>query len=273
MCSVSKAILILAMCVPVCAQKKELRVCADPNNMPYSNAQQQGFENALAKLAAEDLGMTLQYVWEPQRSKFFRKTLNAHRCDVVMEVPPGLEAVAVTHPYYRSTYVFVTRQDKKLDLRSLEDPRLKGLRIGVHIVGDDLVPPARALVDEGIVRNLIGFSIFGKLDTVDPPAMLIRAVEDEKVDVAASWGPLAGYFAKQSPVPLRVEPICTDSPNRSTPMVFSIAMGVRQGDTAMLEKLNQFIAQRKGDIDRLLASYGVPLTNADTAQPCKGRSS
>src|SRR5690348_5078165 len=98
MCSVSKAILLLALCVPLCAQTKTLRVCADPNNLPYSNQEQQGFENALAKLVADDLGMNVTYVWEPQRSKFFRKTLNAGVCDVVMEVPPGLESVAVTKP-------------------------------------------------------------------------------------------------------------------------------------------------------------------------------
>jgi quinoprotein dehydrogenase-associated probable ABC transporter substrate-binding protein len=267
-----KAVLCLALCAPLAAQTKTLRVCADPNNLPYSNQQQQGFENALAKLLAGDMGATLQYVWEPQRSKFFRKTLNAGVCDVVMEVPPGLENVAASEPYYRSTYVFVTRKDKNLDVRSIQDPRLKQLRIGVHIVGDDLVPPARALIDEGMVRNLIGFSIFGRLSSVDPPAMLIHAVEDNKVDVAAAWGPLAGYFAKESPVSLRVEPICTDKPNRFAPMVFSIAMGVREGDAAILARLNDFIHRRKPDIDRLLSSYGVPLTTADTAQPCGGRS-
>lgn len=272
MYSVSRALLLLLLCAPVLAQTKELRVCADPNNLPFSNRQQEGFENALAKLAANDLGMSLKYVWEPQRSKFFRKTLNAGLCDVVMEVPPGLESVAVTQPYYRSTYVFVTRQDKGLDLRSIQDPRLAGLRIGVHIAGDDLLPPTRALIDEGIVRNLVGFSLFGHLDTVNPPAMLIHAVEDNKVDVAAAWGPLAGYFAKRSPVSLRVEPICTDKPDRFAPMVFSIAMGVRQGDKAMLEKLNGLIVRRQKDIDRLLTSYGVPLAAAEAAQPCGGRS-
>jgi quinoprotein dehydrogenase-associated probable ABC transporter substrate-binding protein len=272
MSSASKAIIILLLTASAVAQNKELRVCADPNNLPYSNRQEQGFENALVKMLADDLHMQLKYVWEPQRSAFFRKTLNAGRCDLVAEVPAGFDEAVPSKPYYRSTYVFVTRGDRALNLRSIDDPRLQQMRIGVHIVGDDMVPPARLLVNRGLVHNLIGFSIFGTLDMENPPARLIDAVADGKVDVAASWGPLAGYFAQHSSVPLKVQPICSDAPSRLAPLVFTIAMGVRRGEEPLLRQVNDFISRRKPDIDRLLASYGVPLTDAQVALSCKGRS-
>ena len=134
--------------LPVFAATQELRVCADPNNLPYSNQQQQGFENALAKLAASDLGMNVSYFWFPQRHKFFRNTLQAGVCDVVIEVPSGIDVASTTVPYFRSTYVFVSRQDRNLRIESFDDPRLKDLRIGVHVTGenDEAMPSTTALI-------------------------------------------------------------------------------------------------------------------------------
>lgn len=244
-----------------------LRVCADPNNMPFSDRAGQGFENRLAEMVAKDLGMSVTYFWFPQRSKFFEKTLNAGNCDVVMGVPLGIPVASTSIPYYQSSYVFVSRRDRHLKITSLDDPRLKTLRIGVHITGDEdsNLPPVNALLRRGIVRNLVGFNIYGHLDEKNPPADLIRAVAAGKVDIAVAWGPMAGYFARSSTVPLVVTPIDVVSPNPNLPFSFAISLGVRRGDSVLLQQLNAEIERRRTQIDRLLQSYGVPLLTANTA--------
>lgn len=237
-----------------------LRVCADPNNLPYSNQQQQGFENHLAQMIARDLGMQVAYDWFPQRGSFFRKTLNAGQCDVVMGVPTGMQRVGATQPYYRSGYVFVSRRDRNLNIHSLDDPRLHTLRIGIHILGDNDrgLPPVQALNSRGIVRNLVGYNIFGNLTEANPSADLIKAVEQRQVDVAVAWGPLAGYFARRSAVPLRVTSIDADPLNPSLPMAFDIAIGVRRQDLELLRRLNAELGRRRPEIRRLLRTYGIP---------------
>lgn len=260
MCSAIRALALLAMlsATAACWAAPALRVCADPNDLPYSNQQQQGFENALARMMAADMGMQVTYFWYPQRGNFFRKTLDAGVCDVVMGVPAGMEEAAITRPYYVSTYAFVSRRDRHLRISSFDDPRLKTLRIGVHILGDedDNVPPVQALVRRGIVRNLVGYSIFGHLDQTNPSANLIRAVANGDVDVAVVWGPLAGYFAQKSAVPLEVTPIAADPADPV--MSYSIGIGVRPQDQQLREKLNAELDRRQADIQKLLASYGIP---------------
>lgn len=242
------------------AAQNTLRVCADPNNLPYSNEQQQGFENRIASLMAKDLGKKLEYFWFRQGEKFFRRTLNSGVCDVVMEAPAGLDEAATTQPYYRSTYVFVTRKSSGLDINSLDDPRLRTLKIGVHILGDsnDNLPPVHALISRGIVKNLVGYSIFGNLNEKDPPADVIRALESGQVDVAVVWGPLAGYFSKQSHVPLVLTPIPDDKMNPGLPFHFDIAIGVRPNDTALKDTMERELERRKTEIQGILDDYGVP---------------
>lgn len=242
----------------------ELRVCADPNNLPFSNSAEAGFENRLASMAAEALGEQLSYVWWAQRRGFIRNTLTAGKCDVVMGVPAGYERVEATRPYYRSTYVFVSRQDQHLDLFSLLDPRLHRLAIGVHLVGDDgnNPPPAQALGELGIVDNVRGYSIYGDYRQADPPARLIEAVESGEIDVAAAWGPLGGYLAQQSKVPLTVTAIQDGERFAPQQFQFAIAMGVRKGDHALRDRLNVFIDEHRSEIISLLRSYGVPLVDA-----------
>ena len=254
-----------AACI-ACAMPATLRVCADPNNMPFSDQAGQGFENRLAEMVARDLGMRVTYFWYPQRSAFFKKTLNAGKCDVVMGVPSGIPVAGTSVPYYRSTYVFVSRRDRHLNIASMDDPRLRRLRIGVHITGDQdsNLPPVNALLRLGIVRNLVGYSIYGHLDEKNPPADLIRAVAANKVDVAIAWGPMAGYFARHSPVPLVVTPVDVVSPNPKIPFTFAISLGVRRGDSRLLRQLNAEIKRRRSRIHKLLESYGVPLLAANT---------
>jgi quinoprotein dehydrogenase-associated probable ABC transporter substrate-binding protein len=251
-----------------------LRVCADPNNLPYSNQQKQGFENQIADLIAKDMGLRVEYFWFPQREKFFQKTLNSGVCDVVMGVPTGFDDAATTRPYYRSAYVFITRRASHLDIESLDDPRLKTLRIGVQVLGDekDNLPPVNALISRGIVKNLVGYSIFGNLNEKDPPADVIRALEDGNVDVAIVWGPLGGYFSRKSRVPLQVTAIPDDPARPEIPFHFDIAIGVRAHDTALQEKLDRELAQRRPEIERILQTFGIPHVKApvEKAQNASG---
>jgi len=271
MFTVSKlaAMLLMGSATAAFAVTPLLRVCADPNNMPFSNQAQQGFENHLAQMVAGDLGMTVAYYWYPQRGKFFSKTLNAGKCDVVMEVPVGIPVASTTVPYYQSSYVFVSRHDRHLNLHSMDDPRLRQLRIGVHITGDEdsNLPPVNALTSRGIVNNLVGYSIYGKLSEKNPPSDLIQAVADKQVDVAIAWGPMAGYFAKHSAVPLDVTPVDVVLPNPEVPFTFAIAMGVRHGDTKLQQELNAEIERRRADIHRLLEAYDVPLLGPQSTVP------
>jgi mxaJ protein len=248
--------------------KDLLRVCADPNNLPFSNARGEGFENELATLVAEELGKRVAYTWWAQRRGFIRNTLKTGKCDVIMGVPP-LDMLRTTTPYYRSTYVFVSRSDRHLGISSLQAPQLRDLRIGVHLIGDDgaNTPPADALGERQIVDNVVGFMIYGDYRHDSPPARLIEAVERGEIDIAAAWGPLAGYFAEKSPVPLDVTPITDTEAYRPLIFQFPIAMGVRKDDQALADQLSAVIERRHKDIQALLSRYGVPLVDAGKAGP------
>lgn len=255
------AIIALAI-VPVVARTGHgpLRVCADPNNLPFSNNRGEGFENRLAEMIAADAGTKVAYTWWPQRRGFVRNTLDAGACDVIIGVPAGLDRVETTRPYYRSTYVFVAPRRRHLGVRSFDDARLRQLRIGVQMIGDDSAntPPAHALSSRGYVQNIVGYSVVGDYSQPNPPARIVEAVARGDVDVAVVWGPLAGYFAPRQRIPLEITPVspAADSPTR--PFVFDIAMAVRRGDEARRRTLDTFIARHRSAIDRLLDRYGVP---------------
>jgi mxaJ protein len=243
------------------AQHSELRVCGDPDNLPYSHENGSGFENRIARLLADELKLPLVTFWLPQRRGFVRRTLGAQECDVLIGVPADLERVLATRPYYRSHYVFVTRADDAEPLRSFEDPRLRRLRIGVQLIGNDLAatPPGHALAKRGAAEHVVGFTVYG-----DGPAAqrMLRALAAGQLDAALVWGPQAGYFAQRAAVPLAVAP-ATAPPDLGMPFEFAIAMGVRRGDTALRDALNAAIEKRRSDIDAILAQYAVPRTDAD----------
>jgi len=243
-----------------------LRVCADPNNLPYSNEAGEGFENALARLVAADMGKRVAYTWWPERENFLSKTLQAGDCDVVMSVPAGLGEIATTRPYYVSSYVYLSRKDRKLDITTLTDPRLKSLRIGVQVIGADdgsNSPPAHVLGDEGISGNVTGFMIYGDTSDRDHQAEIVRAVVDGRIDIAAMWGPAAGYYAKKAPVPLAVVPIADTERFRPLQFRYAIAMGVRAEDAALRDRLNDVIERHEADIRELLGAYGFPLVDTE----------
>jgi mxaJ protein len=237
-----------------------LRVCADPNNLPFSNQAEQGFENDLARLLARDLGAKLEYTWWAQRRGFFRRTLKAGLCDVVMGAPVGIEIAATTSPYYRSGYVFVARAERNLGITSFDDPRLRSLKIGVQVIGDDYAntPPVDALSRRNIASNVTGYSVYGDYALENPPAAVMTAVENGDVDVAVVWGPLAGFFAKRAKRALALTPIAREEDGSGVPLVFDIAMAVRPNDTAGRARLESFIERRRREIDAILIRYGVP---------------
>jgi mxaJ protein len=262
----SAAFLLAVSCLGACRPAnaavgvRELKVCSDPNNLPFSDAREEGFENRIAELVANDLHARLTYAWSAQRRGFVRNTLNQKQCDVLMGVPSSFERARTTIPYYRSTYVFVTRRDRHLRITSFDDPALRRLRIGVQMVGDDFTntPPAHALSKRHIISNVRGYSVYGDYRQPNPPARVIDAVANGDVDVAIAWGPLAGYFAQHEPAALELTPVSPQIDLPFLPFVFDISMGVRRGDDALRDELNAVILRRKAEIDRILDQYGVP---------------
>jgi mxaJ protein len=249
---------LLAMTLCGAASARELRVCADPNNLPFSNDRLEGFENKIAALIAGDLDADVSYTWWAQRRGFIRNTLKANDCDLVAGTALGPPMVSPTKPYYRSTYVFVMRPDAP-EISSLDDPALRSLKVGVHLIGDDgfNVPPAHALAQRGIVSNVRGYSLYGDYREDNPPARLIEAVASGAIDVAIAWGPLGGYFAALQSPPLRVRPVhpAMDGP---LPMTFAIAMGVRRDDPSFKQEIEAVLQRRRVDIDSVLDAFHVP---------------
>jgi len=238
-----------------------MRVCEDPNNMPFSNAHGDGFENKLADMLGRDLGLAVSYSWLPERRGFVRNTLKLENCDVIMGIASASELVLPTQPYYRSMYMFVTRRDRNLRVDSFDDPALRHLRIGIHVTGgDDANPPAaQALAKRGLVSRIVGYPVYGDYDDADPPARLLEAVVRGAVDVAVVWGPLAGYYARRSRVPLRLAPVTPRIELPFLPFSFDISLGVRRGDTTWRNRLQGALDRHRGEIHQLLAAYGVPL--------------
>lgn len=237
-----------------------LRVCADPNNLPFSNSRLEGFENRIADVIAKDLHATVKYTWWAQRRGFIRNTLNAHTCDVVMGVPASFDLTAVTDPYYRSTYVFVTQRDRGLRVRSFDDPVLRKLRIGVQLVGDDgaNTPPVHALESRGIRGSLKGYLVYGDYRKPHPASQIVDGVASGDVDIAVVWGPLAGYFAQRQKVKLDLVPVSPQIDLPFMPEVFDISMGVRREDKALRDELDRAIERNRPTIDAILSDYGVP---------------
>jgi mxaJ protein len=244
----------------IAAPVRELRVCADPNNLPFSNQRGEGLENALAELLAREMGAAVRYTWWAQRRGFIRNTLRAGACDVVLGVPSSFELALPTRPYYRSTYVFVYRKDSGLSVRSFDDPVLRRLRMGVQLIGDDYAntPPAHALASRGIVENVTGYTVYGDYAEADPPARIVSAVARGEIDVAVVWGPLAGYFAPRQEVPLAIVPVSPQIDLPFLPQVFDISLGVRRGDEKLKAELDGILERRRPEIDALLERYGVP---------------
>ncbi|MGR8940507.1 MAG: substrate-binding domain-containing protein [Gammaproteobacteria bacterium] len=241
--------------------ESDLRICADPNNLPFSNRNLEGFENKIAEMLADDLHAKLSYTWDKQRRGFIGHTLGAKRCDVVMGVPTGYERVLSTQPYYRSGYAFVTARRRHLEPKSLDDPILHKLKIGLHAIGNDGAnsPPAHALARRGIVENIVGYSMWGEGSVENPQGQLVDDVANGDIDVAIVWGPIGGFFAKKYGKALAVTPVPDDADMPSQPFAFDISLGVRKDDKAFAAKLEQSLARKRREIQNILAAYNVPI--------------
>jgi mxaJ protein len=238
-------------------------VCADPNNLPFTNDRLEGFENRIADLLARDSKTHTEYVWWAQRQGFLRNTLQAGKCDVVIGLPASMDAALTTRPYYRSTYVFVTQRRRHLRIDRFDDERLRTLKIGIPLVGGDsgATPPAYALARQGLADDIVGYSVYGDYREESPPSRLIAAVGNGEVDIAVAWGPLAGFFASRQRVPLELRPVTPPAGQPSVPFAFDMSMAVRRGDSARKAQLDEFLARRRHEIDAILAEFHVPRTD------------
>lgn len=251
------------------AAPRELKVCADPNNLPFSNQAKEGFENKLVDIIARDLGATVTYTWWAQRRGNLRETLKAGECDLVPGIGSNVEMAGTTRPYYRSTYVAVTRADRHLDISTFDDPRLKTLKIGVQMIGDDgsNTPPAHALMRRRIVGNVRGYTVYGDYEQPDPQADILKAVANGDVDIAFVWGPVAGFYADKQKVPLKLTPVMPHFDGPQLPMIFDISMGTRREDAALRDELEGVLDRHQAEIKALLKQYHVPLVEEDEGSP------
>ena len=243
------------------AEPKELRVCADPDNLPYSNEKLEGFENKIAALIAQDLGAKLTYTWWPHQRGLIRRTLNEGRCDVLVGIPKGYDPVLWTKPYYRTAYVSAYAKDRGPEIVSLDDPILAQVKIGVHVN----TPPHDALAQRGITGdNVVVYRLFHtpQANPQEYPSQLIEDLLAAKIDVAFVWGPFAGYYAKKLSAPLQLVPLRGGGP--ATPFTFEISMGVRKGERALKAELEEVLEKDAPAIRVILEEYGIPLVVAET---------
>lgn len=234
--------------------KTHFRVCADPANMPFSNKAGEGFENKLADLFAEKLGLDVQYVWFPQAIGFVRRTLRENRCDVIIGFAQGHELVLNTNHYYTSAYVLVTKPDGDLaDVDSLSDPKLKGRHIGV-VAGS---PPATHLAKNGLIGAAKPYRLMVDRRVESPAEQMIADLEAGEIDAGLMWGPIGGYFGKKAG--LKVTPLLKEE--KAPKLFYRITMGVRRGELAWKRKLNSLIRRNQAEINAILTEYGVPLVD------------
>jgi mxaJ protein len=247
------------------AGAREMRVCADPDNLPFSHRDGSGFENRIAQVVADEMGAELRYEWLPFIRGFVRKTMGAGLCDVFIGVPKEFERVLTTRPYYRSGFAWI-EGPRARGIVSLGDPRLANLRLGVQLVGNDMAatPPGHALARAGYVDNVRGFPVMG-----DGPAVerLVRAIAEGELDAGLAWGPQAAWFAARAGGALDVTLARAPAGLGGQPFEFDISMGVRRGDRALRDELDAIVRKRHADIDAILAAYGVPRTDALPGSP------
>lgn len=233
---------------------KVFRVCGDPRNMPFSDEQGEGFENKLAELFAKALGKSVAYTWYPNAPGFVRRTLAIYKCDVIMGTPQGDDIVQVTNPYYRTTYTLVFKPGHGLDgVDTLTDPRLKDKHIGI-IAG---TPPATNMVLDGLIAKAKPYPLVIDTRYDSSAAAMIKDITDGDIDAGVLWGPLAGYYAKQSKTPLTVVPLLKEK--NGPRMAYRIGMGVRYSDQNWKRELNNMIRSKQAEITALLLGFGVPL--------------
>ena len=248
-----------AVALTICATPaRALTVCADPDYLPYSNRAGEGFENRVAEAVAKALGETLAYSWASYRGhggfpQFLSSTLDAKKCDVVMNIPYGSREELTTRPYYVSSYVFVFPKSKGYSISSMDSPALKGLRIGF----EHDTPAQEAIKLRGMVAKAVGFDIADSPE--ESPAVMLKALTSGKIDVLITWQPSIGAFLKNYPN-LEVV-VVPNARTLGTPEQYSfpMSMAVRADDQAMKKKLDAVIEKHQSEIEALLTRNGVKL--------------
>jgi quinoprotein dehydrogenase-associated probable ABC transporter substrate-binding protein len=234
--------------------RKELRVCADPSDMPFSNQKGEGFENKIADIIADELKVPVKYTWFPKSMGFIRMTLGAKRCDLVIGWGQGDDIVLNTNAIYRSTSVLIYKKGTGLDgVDTLADPRLQGKRIGV----EQGTPGGNVAAANGLMSNVRGYPMNVDRRFFNPAEDMINDIRKGDVDAGVLWGPIGAYWATRGGEPLVVVPLLKET--RGGKIAFRITMGVRNGDDAWKRQLNEIIRKRQGDIDKVLLDFGVPL--------------
>jgi quinoprotein dehydrogenase-associated probable ABC transporter substrate-binding protein len=228
-------------------------VCADPNDLPYSNRAGEGFENKIALLLGTDLAVPVSYVWFPQVVGFVRNTLRAHQCDLVMGTVSGDAVMEDTNPYYHSGYVIVSRIDSGIEARSIGDPSLADKRIGLVAA----TPPTDLLLKHGLMPHVTSYALAVDTRFDSPPRAMIQDIVDGKLDLGLLWGPIAGYYIKHDGLKLRAQFL--EGEEGSTRLDFRIAMGVRANEPDWRRRVNQAIERHQAEITQILLDYGVPL--------------
>ena len=263
MCSLFRryaCFLLFLYAVAANAETKPLVFCADPSNVPFSTRGRTGFENRIAAVLAHEMKMDVRFYWARMGRGFLRNVLNKGECDALLGVPIGMRGLLLTRPYYRSSYVFVTRENAQ-PLSSFDDPRLNSMRIGVQVLDDDYAPPARALARRGLARNIVGFEMEEK------PGAIVSSVAEGKLDVAVVWGPVAGFYAHQvattSGKKLRLSPILPSVDPPALPFAYDLAAGVRKNAPNLQRGLDQAIVRARPKIEAILRQYHVPLLSQE----------
>ncbi len=247
---------------PVGAQTSEvvdptaLRVCADPNNMPFSNKAGEGFENKIAELIAKELGMPVRYTWYPQATGFIRQTLRARKCDLIIGIPTANEMVQNTNPYYRSTYVMVYRSDSGITAKTVGDPQLKSLTIGV-VAG---TPPATLLARYGLMDHVRPYHLTVDTRFQSPGRDMIKHLAAGEIDVGLLWGPIAGYYTQAHNPAFTIVPLRSETGNPR--LQFRFSMGIRFNEPDWKHRINELIEKKQAEITAMLLEYGVPLLDA-----------
>jgi len=232
--------------------RTELRVCADPSDLPFSNKEGEGFENKIATLIGKDLGVPVNYVWFPQVVGFVRNTLRAHQCDLVMGAVSGDSVMDETNPYYHSGYMVVTRKESGLQIHSLADPALAGKKIGLVAA----TPPTDLLLKHNLMPQVTTYALAVDTRFESPPRAMLQDIADGKIDVGLIWGPFAGFYIKRDKLPL--DAVFLDGEGETSRLDFHIAMGVRAGEPEWRRRINQAIEHQHAEITKILADYGIP---------------
>jgi mxaJ protein len=232
---------------------KEFRVCADPESLPYSNQKGEGFENKIAEVLAKDLGKELTYEFWLDRQGYLRNTINAQRCDVIIGMGSDVDTLRTSKPYYRSGYVFVYRKSSNYNIKDWDAEDLKKGIIG--IVGES--PPTIPLRDHDLMANARPYRLQRDLNL--SPGHMIDDLVAGKIDVAIIWGPIGGYYAKQSKEPLVVVPIPEyKSVNVKGKEEWNISVAVRKKDKDRMEMIQGALDRNQAKILKILDDYGIP---------------